>query len=65
LFSLTWKILICDVPTFVEHNPFGRIRCIDQDNQGLLKMLFVKCSQPCQPTFYNNVKLKLKQKVPY
>jgi len=32
-----------NVPTFVEHNPFGRIRCIDQDNPRLLKMLFVKC----------------------
>jgi hypothetical protein len=31
-----------NVPTFVEHNPFGRIRCIDQDNLGLFKMLFVK-----------------------
>jgi len=23
------------VPTFVEHNPFGRIKCIDQDNPRL------------------------------
>jgi len=22
----------CSVPTFVEHNPFGRIKCIDQNN---------------------------------
>ncbi len=48
-----------NVPTFVEHNPFGRIRCIDQDNLGLFKMLFVKWSQTWQPTFCNNVKLKL------
>jgi hypothetical protein len=54
-----------DVPTFVEHNPLGRIRCIDQNNLALFKMLFVKCSHTCQPTFCNNVKLKLKQKVHY
>jgi hypothetical protein len=53
------------VPTFVEHNPFGRIRCIDRNNPRLFKMLFVKCSRTYQPTFYNSVKLKLKQKVPY
>ncbi len=52
-----------DVPTFVEHNPLGRIRCIDQNNLELFKMLFVKCSHTCQPTFCNNVILK--QKVPY
>jgi hypothetical protein len=23
-----------NVPTFVEHNPFGRIRCIDHNNPG-------------------------------
>jgi hypothetical protein len=28
-----------DVPTFVEHNPLSRIRCIDQNNLGLFKML--------------------------
>jgi hypothetical protein len=33
-----------DVPTFVEHDPFGRIRCIDQNNLKLFKMLFVKCN---------------------
>jgi hypothetical protein len=33
-----------DVPTFVEHNPFGRISCIDRNNLGLFKMLFLKCS---------------------
>jgi len=54
-----------NVPTFVEHNSFGRIRCIDRDNLGLFKMLFVKWNQTCQPTFFNNVKLKLKQKIPY
>jgi hypothetical protein len=54
-----------DVPTFVEHNPLGRIKCIDQNNLGLFKMLFVKCSHTCQPIFCNSVKLKLKQKVPY
>jgi hypothetical protein len=32
------------VPTFVEHNPFSRTTCIDQDNLGPFKMLFVKCS---------------------
>jgi hypothetical protein len=35
------------VPTFVEHNPFGRIKCIDRNNQRLFKMLFLKCSQTC------------------
>ncbi len=53
------------VPTFVEHNPFGRSRCIDWNNLGLFKMLFVKWSRTCKPTFYNSMKLKLKQKVPY
>jgi len=54
-----------DVPTFVEHNPLGRIRCIDQNNLGLFKMLFVKCKHICQPIFGNSVKLKLKQNAPY
>jgi len=53
------------VPTFVEHNPFCRIRCIDWNNPWLFKMWFVKCSQTCQPIFYNNAKLNLKQKVLY
>jgi hypothetical protein len=48
-----------NVPTFVEHIPFGRIRCIDQDNLGIFKILFVKCNQTYQPTTY------LKQKVSY
>jgi hypothetical protein len=47
-----------NVPTFVEHNPFGRIGCIDQDNPRFFKMIFLKCSWTCQPTFYNSVKLK-------
>jgi hypothetical protein len=46
------------LPTFVENNPFGRIRCIKWDNPRLLKMLFVKCSWICQPIFCNNMKLK-------
>jgi hypothetical protein len=54
-----------NVPTFVEHNSFGRIKYINPDNLGFLKMLFVKCSHTCQPTFCNSVKLKLKQKIPY
>jgi hypothetical protein len=32
------------VPTFVEHNPFGRITYIDQDNLRPFKMIFVKCN---------------------
>jgi hypothetical protein len=40
-----------DVPTFVEHNPFGRNRYIDRDNPGLFKMLFVKCNQTYNPLF--------------
>ncbi len=40
-----------DVPTFVEHNPFGRIRCTDQNNPRLFKMLFVKCSRTYNPLF--------------
>jgi hypothetical protein len=52
------------VPTFVENNPFCKIRCINLNNIRFFKMLFVKCNCTCQPTFYNNVKLKLKQKVP-
>jgi hypothetical protein len=51
-----------DVPTFFEHNPFGRIKCIDRNHPRLFKMLFVKCSHTYQPTFCNSVKLKLKQK---
>jgi hypothetical protein len=53
------------VPTFVEHNPFGKVRCIDRDNPRLFKMLFVKYNWTYQPTFCNSAKLKLKQKVPY
>jgi len=54
-----------DVPTFVEHNPLGWIRCIDQNNLRLLKMLFVKCKHICQPISCNSAKLKLKQNAPY
>jgi len=53
------------VPTFIENNPFGKIICINSNNPRLLKMLFMKCSPTCQPTFCNSVKLKLKQKVLY
>jgi hypothetical protein len=31
-----------DVPTFVEHNPFGRIRSMDRNNPRLFKMIFLK-----------------------
>jgi hypothetical protein len=48
------------VLTFVEHNPFGRIKCINQDNLKLFKMLFVKCRRTCQPIFCNSVKFKQK-----
>jgi hypothetical protein len=51
-----------NVPTFVEDNPFGRIKCINLDNLGFFQMLFVKCKYTYQPTFYNRVKLKLKWK---
>jgi hypothetical protein len=54
-----------NVPTFVEHNPFGRIRRIDRNNPRFFKMLFVKFNHTYQPTFCKSVKLKLKQKVPY
>jgi hypothetical protein len=54
-----------NVPTFVEDNPFGRIRCIKQNDPRHFKMLFVKCSCDCQPSFCNSPKLKLKQKIPY
>jgi hypothetical protein len=54
-----------NIPTFVKHNPFGRIRCINWNNLGFFKMLFVKCSRMYQPNFNNNAKLKLKQKVLY
>jgi hypothetical protein len=54
-----------NVPTFVEHNPFGRIGCINLDNPRFKKMLVVKCSCTCQPTFCNSAKLKLKQKITY
>jgi hypothetical protein len=53
------------VPTFVEHNPFGRINFINWDNIGLQKMLFVKCNWTFQLIFYNSMKLQLKQKVLY
>jgi hypothetical protein len=53
------------VPTFVENNPFGEMRCINLNNLGLFKMLFVKCNYICQATICNNAKLKSKQKVPY
>jgi len=54
------------VSTFVQHNPFSRIRCIsNRDDPQQLKMLFVKCSCGHKPSFCSNEKLKLKQKVPY
>jgi hypothetical protein len=53
------------VPTFVEDNPFGRVRCINRNDPRQFKMLFVKCSHVCQPSFCIKAKLKLKQKVPY
>jgi len=51
--------------TFIQHNPFSRIRCINHDDLGGFKMFFVKCSHGYKPSFCNNAKLKLKQKVPY
>ncbi len=50
------------VPTFVKHNLFGRIKCIDRHNLRPFEMLFVTFSHTYQPTFCNNMKLKLKQK---
>jgi len=52
------------VSTFIHHNPFNRIRCINCDDPRQFKMLFVKCSRGYKPSFCNNAKLKLKQKVP-
>jgi hypothetical protein len=49
------------VSTFVHHNPFGRIRCINRTDPGQFKMLFVKCGNGCIPSFCNNAKLKMKQ----
>jgi hypothetical protein len=53
------------VCTYVEHNPFGHIKCINQNDLGQFKMLFVKCSRNYKPTFCNSAKLKLKQKIFY
>jgi hypothetical protein len=48
------------VSTYVQHNPFGRITCINFDDLGQFKMLFLKCSSGCKPSFCNNEKLKMK-----
>ncbi len=49
------------VSTFVQHNPFNRIRCISNHGDSWqFKMLFVKCSCGCKPSFCKNAKLKLK-----
>jgi len=54
------------VSRFVRHNPFSSIKCIsNRDDPRIFKMLFLKCSCGCKPSFYNKAKLKLKQKVPY
>jgi len=53
------------VSTFVHHNPFNRIKCMNHDDPRQFKMLFVKCSHGYKPSFCNNAKLKLKQKVFY
>jgi hypothetical protein len=53
------------VSTCVQHNPFGRIRYINCNDLGQFKMLFLKCSDGCKPSFCNNEKLKMKQKIPY
>ncbi len=52
-------------PPLLNINPFSRNRCINPDNSRLFKILFVKCSRTCLPTFCNSAKLKLKQKIPY
>ncbi len=49
--------------TFVQHNLFGRIKYINRDDLGQYKVLFVKRSNGCKPSFCNNVKLKMKQKL--
>jgi hypothetical protein len=53
------------VSTYVQHKPFGRIRCITCNHLGQFKMLFLKCSSGCKPSFCDNEKLKMKQKIPY
>jgi hypothetical protein len=40
-----------DVPIFVEHNPFGRIKCIDQNNLTLFKYCLWNVIKPTNPLF--------------
>ncbi len=54
-----------DISTYVQHNPFGRIRCINCNDHEQFKMLFLKCSSDCKASFCNSAKLKMKQKILY
>ncbi len=41
--------------TYVQHNPFAKIKYINCDDPGQFKMLFLKCNSGCKPSFCNNV----------
>jgi hypothetical protein len=42
-----------DVPTFVQLNPFGSIKCINCDDPKQYEILFVECNNVCKPSYYN------------
>jgi hypothetical protein len=42
-----------DVPTFVQFNPFGSIKCISCDDPKQYKILFVECNSGCKPSYCN------------
>jgi len=42
-----------DVPTFVQFNPFGSIKCINCDDPKQYKIFFVDCNSGCKPSYCN------------
>jgi hypothetical protein len=53
------------VPTFVEHNPFGRIRCNDWNNSRLFKCYFWNEVRLANPIFVTMQNWNWKKKKPY
>ncbi len=46
-----------NVQTYVRHNAFGTLKSINHSNP-CYRMIFVGCSDRCEPTYYTKAKLK-------
>ncbi len=62
LFSFTWNLFIYLNMMFLQ-SQISRVKCINCDDPKQYKMLFVKCSNGHKLSFYNNARLKMKQKI--